>query len=60
MAPVIPALSRHYRVIAPDLRGLGDSARPATGYDERTLASDLWQLMHDHLRVEEFYLVGHD
>ncbi|SEL47156.1 Pimeloyl-ACP methyl ester carboxylesterase [Roseovarius azorensis] len=57
---VIPALSRHYHVIAPDLRGMGDSSRPVTGYDKRTLAGDLWQLMHDHFKVEEFHLVGHD
>uniref|UniRef100_UPI0012F4879C alpha/beta fold hydrolase n=1 Tax=Herbaspirillum lusitanum TaxID=213312 RepID=UPI0012F4879C len=25
---VIPHLAKHYRVIAPDLRGLGDSSRP--------------------------------
>src|ERR671926_123988 len=30
---VMPALAKNYTVIAPDLRGLGDSSRPATGYD---------------------------
>lgn len=57
---VIPALARHYRVIAPDLRGLGDTSRPLDGYDKRTVAADLWQLMHDHLGHESFHLVGHD
>lgn len=57
---VIPALSRHFHVIAPDLRGLGDTSRPADGYDKRTVAADLWQLMHDHLGLESFHLVGHD
>jgi len=28
---VLPPLAERYRVIAPDLRGLGDSSRPATG-----------------------------
>lgn len=57
---VIPQLSQHYRVIAPDLRGLGDSSRPVRGYDKRTMAGDLWQLMHDHLGIDDFHLVGHD
>jgi pimeloyl-ACP methyl ester carboxylesterase len=33
-------LAEAYRVIAPDLRGLGDSSRPVAGYDEKTLAND--------------------
>src|SRR5688500_10485733 len=31
---IIPALATHHRVIVPDLRGLGDSSRPPTGYDK--------------------------
>jgi pimeloyl-ACP methyl ester carboxylesterase len=57
---VIPELAPHYRVIAPDLRGLGDSSRPAGGYDKKTVAADVWRLVHDHLGVERFFLVGHD
>ncbi|WP_018262001.1 alpha/beta fold hydrolase [Methylobacterium sp. WSM2598] len=57
---VIPRLAGRYRVIAPDLRGLGDSSRPATGYDKKTLAGDLWQLVRGHLGIERFFLVGHD
>ena len=30
---VMPALAKNYTVIAPDLRGLGDSSKPSTGYD---------------------------
>lgn len=56
---VMPRLGSRFRVIAPDLRGLGDTSRPATGYDKRTVAADLWQLMQ-HLHVDEFFLVGHD
>lgn len=29
---VMPILSKRYRVIAPDLRGLSDSSRPAARY----------------------------
>jgi pimeloyl-ACP methyl ester carboxylesterase len=39
--PVIPALSRSHRVIAPDLRGLGGSAHERSGYDARNIAIDL-------------------
>lgn len=56
---VIPALARDYRVIAPDLRGIGDSDKPVSGYDKRTLAEDVWQLLR-HLGIARFRLVGHD
>ena len=57
---VLPGLAAHYRVIAPDLRGLGDSSRPVDGYDKKTLAQDVWRLVHDVLREERLFLVGHD
>ena len=57
---VLPALATKYRVIAPDLRGLGDSSRPLEGYDKKTIADDIWRLLHDHLGLKEFMLVGHD
>ena len=57
---VIPHLAGRFRVIAPDLRGLGDSWRPATGYDKKTVAADVWRLVHDHLKIDRFSLVGHD
>ena len=57
---IIPALAHRYRVIAPDLRGLGDSSRPAGEYDKRTVARDIWHLLRDHLGHGRFFLVGHD
>ncbi len=56
---VIPRLARHHTVIAPDLRGLGDSSRPATGYDKRTIAEDVHQLVK-RLGFEHIFVVGHD
>ncbi|RFB70861.1 MULTISPECIES: alpha/beta fold hydrolase [unclassified Herbaspirillum] len=56
---VIPHLAKKYRVIAPDLRGLGDSSRPANGYDKKTVSQDVWNLL-ESLGIESFYLVGHD
>ena len=42
-------LAEHYRVIAPDLRGLGNSSRPVAGYEKKSLAHDVWRLAHDVL-----------
>ena len=57
---VMPGLAGGYRVIAPDLRGLGDSSRPVGGYDKKTLAQDVWRLVHDALGEDELFVVGHD
>jgi pimeloyl-ACP methyl ester carboxylesterase len=57
---VIPGLAARYRVIAPDLRGLGDSSRPDSGYDKKTLAHDVWRLAHEVLGEERLFVVGHD
>src|SRR5579872_3635714 len=54
---IMPALAQRYTVIAPDMRGLGDSSRPATGYDKRTVAADIRQLVHQ-LGFEQILLVG--
>lgn len=56
---VIPELARSYRVICPDLRGLGWSDAPRTGYEKETLANDILTLM-DALGLERVRLVGHD
>jgi len=56
---VIPLLGTHYQLIIPDLPGLGDSSRPAQGYDKRTIAADLRE-MCDRLALAPFHLVGHD
>lgn len=42
---VIPPLSQQYRVIAPDLRGLGNSERAVGGYDARNLGRDMIGLL---------------
>jgi pimeloyl-ACP methyl ester carboxylesterase len=55
---VAPELSKHYRVIAPDQRGHGQTTQSPTGYDWQTLASDVSGLM-DHLSIEKFAVLGH-
>ena len=56
---VMPALAKNYTVIAPDLRGLGDSSKPPTGYDGKTVAEDIHQLV-TQLGFKTIFLVGHD
>src|SRR5258707_14621333 len=56
---IIPPLAEKYTVIAPDMRGLGDSSKPATGYDKRTIADDIYKLVKK-LGFERIFLVGHD
>ena len=55
----MPALAKNYTVIAPDLRGLGDSSKPLTGYDGKTVAEDIHQLV-GKLGFKTIFLVGHD
>jgi hypothetical protein len=42
---IIFPLAKNYTVIAPDMRGLGDSSKPLTGYDGKTVAEDIHQLV---------------
>jgi pimeloyl-ACP methyl ester carboxylesterase len=56
---VMPALAKDYTGIAPDLRGLGDSSKPLTGYDGKTVAEDIHQLV-TQLGFKRIFLVGHD
>ena len=56
---VIPALAQNFTVIAPDLRGFGDSDKPESGYDKKTVAKDIHELVNQ-LGFSSIYLVGHD
>jgi pimeloyl-ACP methyl ester carboxylesterase len=56
---VIPALAEHFTVIAPDLRGCGDSDRPDGSWDKRTAAADIHALAQ-HLGHDSIDLAGHD
>jgi pimeloyl-ACP methyl ester carboxylesterase len=56
---VIPALSEHFRVIAPDLRGHGWTEATEHGYEKQQLADDLIAVL-DELGVERTTWVGHD
>ncbi|MDO8360746.1 MAG: alpha/beta hydrolase [Devosia sp.] len=56
---VMTELAADHLVIAPDLRGFGQSSCPPTGYDKRTLAGDLQRLL-DHLSIQPMAVIGHD
>lgn len=57
-------LAPHYRLVLPDLRGYGDSAKPRgeadhANYSKRVMAADLLALMRS-LGHERFLVCGHD
>ena len=56
---VIPLLADRYRLIAPDLRGFGQSGAPGSGYDGVTFGADALALL-DALEIERAHLIGHD
>jgi haloacetate dehalogenase len=61
---VVPELARHYTVIAADLRGYGDSGKPAgdaghSNYSKRRMALDQVELMRQ-LSFPTFSVLAHD
>jgi pimeloyl-ACP methyl ester carboxylesterase len=56
---LLPQLSKHFTVIAPDLPGLGESGRKTSGYDKKSLAKDIHALVQ-HLGYKQINLAGHD
>lgn len=57
--PVAMQLAKEYRVIIVDVRGMGTSEKPESGYDKKTMATDIQQLVM-HLGFEKVSLMGHD
>jgi pimeloyl-ACP methyl ester carboxylesterase len=57
--PLIAELAKTHTVIAPDLRGFGQSAKPLEGYDKLTMAQDIHALAVS-LGFKRVRLVGHD
>lgn len=56
----IPALTDHFKVVAPDLRGCGDSDKPSRGFDARNLADDILGLIKVFGEGRPAAVVGHD
>jgi len=57
--PVMTRLADRFRLIAPDLRGFGDSDKPTGPYAPHDHASDLLELVNK-LAIERIGVVGHD
>ncbi len=55
--PIIPNLSKEYRVIIPDLRGHGRSTNPSKEFTHRQSALDVFALLNE-LEVEKFKGMG--
>lgn len=58
-APVAAVLVKTHTVVVPDLRGMGLSAHPDTGYTKQNQALDVSGVM-DHLQIVKADLVTHD
>jgi haloacetate dehalogenase len=61
---VAPRLAEHYTVVATDLRGYGDSAKPEgganhEGYSFRAMANDQVEVMRQ-LGFDRYFVAGHD
>jgi pimeloyl-ACP methyl ester carboxylesterase len=57
--PLISKLADRHTVIAPDLRGFGQSSTPADGYTKAAMARDIHALLQS-LKYDRIRLVGHD
>ncbi|HEX9388377.1 MAG TPA: alpha/beta fold hydrolase [Anaerolineales bacterium] len=52
-------LTESHTVVAPDLRGFGQSSKPNSGYDKKTMAQDVHALAMS-LAYRQASIVGHD
>lgn len=57
--PVIAALAKRYTIVAPDLRGIGQSTAGSARFDAATMAADIRELARA-LKLDRPYVVGHD
>ena len=57
--PLMTQLAKTRRVIAPDLRGFGDTMKLEAGYDKKTMAQDVHALARS-LGIEKAGIAGHD
>jgi pimeloyl-ACP methyl ester carboxylesterase len=57
--PLASDLARDHTVVVPDLRGLGLSSKPPSGFDKKTQAGDVAGVLDD-LNIDHAALVTHD
>ena len=58
-APLAANLARDHTVLVPDLRGMGLSSHPQSGYDKKTQAADIRAVL-TKLGIDHAVVVGHD
>lgn len=56
---VLATLGEDYTLIVPDLRGVGLSDKPASGYSKKQLAADMYALV-ETFKAGSAHVVGHD
>jgi pimeloyl-ACP methyl ester carboxylesterase len=57
--PIMARLAKRYTVVAPDLRGIGQSTAGSAKFDAATMAADVHELARV-LKLDRPYVVGHD
>ena len=57
--PLATELAKNHRVVVPDLRGIGLSAKPEDGYEKKNQAKDIRGVL-DTLGIDQADIVGHD
>ena len=57
--PIAMQLAEQYRVIIVDIRGMGSSEKPGSGYDKKTMATDILELIKQ-LELTKVHMMGHD
>src|SRR5438046_7385716 len=57
--PLMKELAETHLVIAPDLRGFGDSTKAESGYDKKAMAQDVHALATS-LGIQKAGVAGHD
>ena len=58
-SPLAKLMVKDHTIVVPDLRGMGLSSHPETGYDKKTQARDMATVL-DTLKIEKIELVTHD
>lgn len=56
---IMPILAAKYRVVIVEMRGMGNSDKPISGYDKKNMAKDVFELVKK-LGFEKVYIGGHD
>ncbi|MFG2299578.1 alpha/beta fold hydrolase [Actinacidiphila glaucinigra] len=56
---VMPKLAEHFRVHVVEIRGMGDSGKPESGYDKKNMAQDVYELIRS-LGYKQAYIEGED